>query len=279
MYAAKIPLGDRWEEHIMPSPFPGMDPYLESPELWPEFHDRLLVAIADALGPQLRPRYRVAIEKRVYQDAIADLQIGRPDGSVLLANPRASLGPSTGGPTLASPVMVRLPVPEEVRERFLEVREAGTGKVVTTLEVLSPSNKRSGQGRQVYEEKRLKILGSQTHLVEIDLIRGFRPLPWQGNVIPTAYRIIVSVAEQRPMAALYGFNLADSVPIFPVPLQAKDPPVAVDLQRLIHEVYDRASYDLAIDYSQDPTPALSPSDRSWADGLLTHQGLRKRSEI
>jgi hypothetical protein len=93
-------------------------------------------------------------------------KIGRSDGSV----PLASLGPLTESPTLASPVMVRLPVPGEVRERFLEVRETGTGEVVTTLEVLSTSNKRSSQGRQVYEEKRLKILGSQTHLVEIDLI-------------------------------------------------------------------------------------------------------------
>ena len=258
----------------MPSPFPGMNPYLESPELWPEFHDRLLVAIADALGPQLRPRYRVAIEKRVYQDAIADLQIGRPDGSVLLANPRASLVPSAASLALASPVMVRLPVPEEVRERFLEVREVGTGEVVTTLEVLSPSNKRSGKGRQVYEEKRLKILGSQTHLVEIDLIRGFRPLPWQGNVDPTTYRIIVSEADQRPMAALYGFHLADPVPTFPLPLQAEDPPVAVDLQRLIQELYDRASYDLAIDYRQDPTPALNAADTAWVHNLLAQQGLR-----
>ncbi|WP_035987570.1 DUF4058 family protein [Leptolyngbya sp. KIOST-1] len=191
----------------MPSPFPGMDPYLEQPGLWPEFHNRLLVAIADALGPQLRLKYRVAIEKRVYQYAAADLQIGRPDAAVFRALPKQNVTTQRHGQVLVEPVMVELPMPEEITERFLEIREVGTGEVITTLELISPSNKRSGKGRQLYEEKRLKVLGSQTHLIEVDLIRAFGPLPLRGAGVSSLYRILVSRVEQRPLAALYGFNL------------------------------------------------------------------------
>jgi hypothetical protein len=256
----------------MPSPFPGMDPYLEQPGLWPEFHNRLLVAIADQLGPQLRPKYRVAIEKRVYQDAAEDLQIGRPDAAVFRATTETNLASQRQGQVLVEPVMVELPMPEEVTERFLEIREVGTEAVVTTLELLSPSNKRSGKGRQLYEAKRLKVLGSQTHLIEIDLIRAFGPLPLRGAVATSLYRIVVSRVEQRPLAALYGFNLSDPIPSFPVPLQSEDPLIWVDLQDLVDGVYDRASYDLAIDYRQDLVPPLSAADAAWAREWLMSQG-------
>lgn len=258
----------------MPSPFPGMDPYLEQPGLWPEFHNRLLVAIADALGPELRPKYRVAIEKRVYQDAAADLQIGRPDAAVFRAASETNRLPQRQGQVLVEPVMVELPMPEEVTERFLEIREVGTEAVITTLEILSPSNKRAGKGRQLYEAKRLKVLGSQTHLVEIDLIRAFGSLPLRGAAATSLYRIVVSWVEQRPLAALYGFNLSEPIPSFPVPLQAEDPAIWIDLQDLVNGVYDRASYDLAIDYRQDPVPPLSLADAAWAREWLMSQGGR-----
>ncbi|PSN15009.1 hypothetical protein C7271_21235, partial [filamentous cyanobacterium CCP5] len=223
----------------MPSPFPGMDPYLEQPDLWPEFHNRLLVAIADRLGPQLRPKYRVAIEKRVYQDAEEGLQIGRPDATIFRAAPEATLLPQPTHLASVQPVMVELPMSEEVQERFLEIRELGSGEVITTLELISPSNKRLGsKGRQVYEEKRLKILSSQTHLVEIDLIRAYGALPLRSNTTSTLYRIVVSPAEQRPMAALYGFSLLNPMPSFPLPLQPDDSPIWVELQDLFNGVYD-----------------------------------------
>lgn len=251
-----------------------MDPYLEQPGLWPEFHNRLLVAIADALGPQLRPKYRVAIEKRVYQDAAEDLQIGRPDATVFRASSDATPVQLRQGQVLVEPVMVELPMPEEVTERFLEIREVGTEAVVTTLELLSPSNKRAGQGRQLYEAKRLKILGSQTHLIEIDLIRAFGPLPLRSAAATSLYRIVVSRVEQRPLAELYGFNLSNPMPSFPVPLQPGDPAIWVDLQDLVSGVYDRASYDLAIDYRQDPVPPLSAADAAWVQAVLVAKHLR-----
>jgi hypothetical protein len=214
----------------------------------------------------------VAIEKRVYQDAAEDLQIGRPDAAVFRATTETNLASQRQGQVLVEPVMVELPMPEEVTERFLEIREVGTEAVVTTLELLSPSNKRSGKGRQLYEAKRLKVLGSQTHLIEIDLIRAFGPLPLRGAVATSLYRIVVSRVEQRPLAALYGFNLSDPIPSFPVPLQSEDPLIWVDLQDLVDGVYDRASYDLAIDYRQDLVPPLSAADAAWAREWLMSQG-------
>jgi hypothetical protein len=173
-----------------------MDPYLENPDLWPEVHSRLLVAIADALGPKLRPKYRVAIEKRVYEDVTEGLVIGRPDAAILPTANREPLQPE-GNPAVAvveavgvkpitvEPITVELIMPELIQERYLEIREMGTGQVVTTLELLSPSNKRLGRGRQEYLQKRSKIFAGQTHLVEIDLIRGFQPLPLQGTYPPS----------------------------------------------------------------------------------------------
>ena len=111
---------------------------------------------------------------------------------------------------IAEPVMVEVPMPEEIQERYLEVRDVTTGEVVTTLELISPSNKRLGRGRSRYEEKRLMVLGSRTHLIEVDLIRAFNPLPIRGNMPFSLYRILISRADQRPLAALYPFNLPES---------------------------------------------------------------------
>ncbi|ASC70254.1 hypothetical protein XM38_011900 [Halomicronema hongdechloris C2206] len=256
----------------MPSPFPGMDPYLEHPDLWPEVHNRLLVAIADSLGPQLRPKYRVAIEKRVYEDIRDDLLVGRPDAAVF-EPPSQETSPALSQPsaTATAPITVELPMPEEIQERYLAIREVSTGIVVTILELISPSNKRLGRGRQQYEEKRLKILASQTHLVEIDLIRAFSPLPMRGPEQPSLYRILISCADQRPRADLYPFDLRSQIPAFPLPLQPQDPEIIVELQPLLAQLYDRASYDLAIDYSQDPVPPLTGEDVAWANKLLRNR--------
>jgi hypothetical protein len=257
-----------------------MNPYLENPAIWQEFHNRLIVAIADDLAPKLRPKYRAAVERRVYEDAGNDLTlIGRPDTTVFCAQSKlAPITPplitATGGTVIMEPVMVEVPMPEEIKERYLEIRDVLTSEVVTTLELISPSNKRPGKGRSLYEEKRLKILGSFTHLVEIDLIRAFTPLPFLGNVKPSLYRILISRAQQRPRAALYPFNLSTPIPVFSMPLKPEDPEPLVDLQALVHQVYDRAAYDLEIDYRQDPVPPLSDEDGVWLETVLNQQELR-----
>ncbi|MCL1473409.1 DUF4058 family protein [Argonema antarcticum] len=261
----------------MPSPFPGMNPYLENPQLWPAVHHRLIVAISDALVPQLLPKYLVDIEKRVYQiDGEDSLLVGIPDVTVQrfasqTTSPTSNVAVAA---TLTKPLQVTVPMPMEFREGYLEVREIATKEVVTVIEVLSPTNKRTGQGREIYDKKRQQVLASRTHLVEIDLLRGGQPMPVFGNNIEGSYRILVSRGNRRPRAELYVFNLPDEIPAFPLPLRTGDVEPVVDLQALIGGVYDRAGYDFVIDYSGEPVPPLSETDAAWTDGLLREKGLR-----
>jgi len=258
----------------MPSPFPGMDPYLEHPAIWPDVHQRLIVALADALGPQLRPRYRAAIEERVYvTDVEGPFFLGRLDVSVVEVGRTA--GPAMQAPVaLVEPRIVQVPLLDRIREGYLEVREAATGDVVTVVELLSPTNKHPGEGRRLYEEKRMQVLGTRTHLVEIDLLRGGEPMRMWGDGRDSHYRILVSRAERRPRAELYAFNLQDAIPPFPLPLRPGDEEPVVELGPLLHALYDRAGYDLAVDYTADPVPPLEGDDAAWADQLLCEKGLR-----
>jgi hypothetical protein len=170
--------------------------------------------------------------------------------------------------TLVQPVNVEIPLAEEVQERFLEIREVATGKVITTIELLSPNNKRPGEGRTAYLKKRQKILTTGTHLIEIDLLRGGEPLPIIGGFI-SDYRILISRSPQRPKAQLYAFNLRQEIPAFPIPLRQGETAPLLDLQPLLHRVYERARLELAINYNQPCTPKLSPEDEIWLQSLMS----------
>lgn len=254
----------------MPSPFPGMNPYLELPVLWAEFHSRLIVAISDALTPRLLPHYYLAVETRSYLDADQpDLLVGIP-GAVVLPRTASSTAPQPQPTaTQVRPLQVRLPMPIEVKERYLEVREVSTHAVITVIEILSPKNKRSGEGRTAYEKKRLRILGSASHLVEIDLLREHSPMAMLGVEQSTDYRIIVSRAESRPVADLYGFRLREPIPVFTLPLKAEGEGTEVSLQQILFEVYERGGYAFRLDYRQPvPPPSLSPADQAWVAEIL-----------
>ncbi|MBW4598588.1 MAG: DUF4058 family protein [Calothrix sp. FI2-JRJ7] len=259
----------------MPSPFPGMNPYLEAADLWSGLHGRLIVAIADILSPLLRPKYFVAVEERIYESAPNDrILVGIPDVSIQ----RQTTGTNTTNTTVATPTIqptnVTLPIIEEVKERYLEVKQVETKEVVTTIEILSSKNKRLDEERISYETKRQRVLSSNTHLVEIDLLRGGVPLPIMETTIKSHYRILVSRSERRPQADLYVFNIQNSIPSFLLPLRTGDVEPILDLQTILNELYDRASYDLVIDYHQEPIPGLSKTDFDWLDTLLRTQGLR-----
>ena len=150
-----------------------------------------------------------------------------------------------------------------MNEGYLEIREVATGRVVTSIEVLSPTNKRSGNGRDAYLSKRQRVLGSLTHLVEIDLLRSGRSMEILTEMPSSHYRILVSRSIDRPQAQLYGFNVQRSIPTVPIPLERGDEEPLLDLQRLWDEVYEQAGFDLTIDYSQAPIPALAKEDQLW----------------
>jgi hypothetical protein len=250
-----------------------MDPYLEHPTLWPGVHNGLIAALQLSLAPQLRPRYYVAIEERVYiTEPEQRVLVGRPDLAVV-GQPAAETALQLV-PSASSVLTVRVPLPDEVRETYLEVRETGTHYVLTVLELLSPTNKRAGRGRRIYEDKRMEVLVSRTHLVEIDLVRAGEPMPILGNGSASDYRLLVSRGECRPNATLYAFGVRQPIPAFSLPLKPDDQEPTVDIGRILHDLYDQASYDLRLDYTGDPEPPLPAAEAAWADQLLRQQGLR-----
>lgn len=259
----------------MPSPFPGMDPYLEHPAVWPDVHFELIHAIRATLAPKVAPRYYLAVEARTYiVTAEPRAFLGRPDVAVVrqLREPPAPFG---GAPAavLERPIAVELPVLDQVRERYLEIRDTATHEVITVIEILSPTNKRPGEDRRQYEQKRRQVLNALTNLVEIDLLRGWEPMP-MGPLPSSHYRILVSREWERPKAQLYPFNLNESIPEIPIPLRADDTEPTLALGDLLAQVYDQVRYDLRIDYAAEPEPPLEPSTAAWSNDLLQQAGRR-----
>ena len=208
----------------MPTPFPGMDPYLERAGMWEEVHTRLIVAMADALGPHMRPKYRVGVEQRTYLAVMTPDEyelVGKPDGLVVAPRHQAQSMPASGTAIGVTPHVAKLSMPEEITERYLVVREVVTGEVITIIKLLSPTNKLTREGRLQYERKRLQVLGSATHLIEIDLLCAGAPFPFRVRdpAARSDYRILVSRAQHRPQAEVYLFTLRDAIPAIPVPLQ------------------------------------------------------------
>ena len=181
----------------MPSPFPGMDPYLEG-YLWPDVHHRLATQISDQLMPLLRPRYVARIEIQVVPDETpeADIGIMYPDVEIVRARQSESALPSdstaTGALTARSqpitPAALSVPLLDiEVRLATVEIRDTAYNRLVTSIEILSPVNKRE-PGLSKYRDKRRQLHAADVHILEIDLLRrGQRPLT-HPRIPPSAYR-------------------------------------------------------------------------------------------
>ena len=261
----------------MPSPFPGMNPYLERAEVWQDFHDTFIPAVREALTAQLRPRYFVKIEEHLYihePPASERFPAGRPDLSVGAATPVPRAATDSGA--VAAPARVGLPAEfETVRIPYLEIRDRGNREVVTVLEMLSPTNKYAGADRDAYFDKTQKLLRTRTHFIELDLLRGGPRMPWRD---PPAcdYYALVSRHEDRtrddPEAHLWPVRLRDTLPTIPVPLRSGEPEAKLDLQAVLHRVYDAAGYDVFI-YGGPPEPRLRPDDDAWARRLLAAAGV------
>jgi hypothetical protein len=233
-----------------------------------------MTALRDDLAPRLRPRYFVGVEEQAVlaiQDD--DASATRPDVTVATTPPEAGQIRDTATAYIV-PAPITVLLPDTVRLVYLEVRTANGDRLVTAIELLSPFNKRPGTGRQAYERKRQRLLADGANFVEIDLLRGGLPMPIAAPIPRTDYRMLVSPASERPRATLYAFDVTQPVPPVPVPLLPGDEPPLVDLGALRHGLYDRAGYDLRIDYRSEPEPPLRADVRAWLDALLHEQGLR-----
>lgn len=258
----------------MPTPFvfPGMDPWLEHPSLWSDVHFRIIGAIARDLAERVAPRYYIAVETRSYVNMPVSVAVRYPDVGIVDSGRRepvlAGAAPAIAVPAIAEPVVVEVPTADPIVEHYLEIRDPRSGEVITAIEVLSPTNKTPGAGRDQYLVKRQEVLITHTNLVEIDLLRAGPPMPYEGDAQPSYYRILVRRGREGRRAYLYPFNLRQAIPVFPLPLQADDEEPILDLNPLLRQIYREARYDLRLDYNRPPVPALAAEDDEWARTLV-----------
>lgn len=254
----------------MPSPFPGMDPYLEQPTLWAEFHTLFLTTLFETLVPLLVPRYRVRLESRVLLESFDSDQSSQalPDLSVALGDLSKSPASPPAGAARAVPVLVPISVDEPDQQRYLEIYDRTGQQLVTVVEMLSASNKRPGPDREDYLAKRRSLLACAVHVVEIDLLRAGGRMPTAKPLPAADYYVLVLRADGRRMAEVYPIQIDESVPAVPVPLAGDDPDLVIDLQAVFTRTYDRARYDLTLDYHAEPAPRLSEARIAWADQVL-----------
>ncbi|MGL4553120.1 MAG: DUF4058 family protein, partial [Gemmataceae bacterium] len=242
------------------------------PSLWPDFHMALLVVIRMALNPILPSRYAAYLDRHVYlEDTDEDRNWGgAPD--LYLADKGGEGGAAAAVLTAPASATVILPAVRRLGNRYLRIIDRNSRRIVTLIELLSPSNKSGGRDGDAYLAKRDDFFATGTNLVEIDLLRGGRrppPAPVQD------YRILVSRAADFPRVAVWDIGLREPLPVIPVPLHPEDGAVALALQRCIDQTYDGAPYAHDLDYSVPPDPPLRDADAAWASALLssrTRQG-------
>jgi len=251
-----------------------MDPYLEG-SLWMSVHTQLCAEIARQLAPRLRPKYLALTTERfvtILPESVAvSTRSIYPDVGVLESERGGKVG---GGPAISTaPLRLATVMPERVPHVTVEIRDVAERRLVSSIEVLSPVNKR-GEGREEYLAKRRRLLLSTAHLMEIDLLREGIRVPMQDPLPPFPYFVFLSRAEDRPFTQVWPVPLDGRLPTVPVPLLPGDPDVPLDVQQGFTNVYDGLGYDLAVDYSKPPQAPLVERDAAWADDLLRRQGKR-----
>ncbi len=264
----------------MKSPFPGMDPYIETSGLWGDFHTKLIGDLERGLAALLPERYFVRTGVRSY--IVLAGEEGKeahpflPDAGILspgVAPIAASGGTATAVAeprTSSTPVEMLAFVDERFRENFIEIFEAGPEEhLVTCIEILSPSNKRpNSEGWDLYLRKRQALLLGAANFVEIDLLRGGRRMPMLTPWPDSPYYVLLCRRRRAPYCTVWPAGFRDSLPSIHVPLDDPDPDILLDLQPMVEAIYARSRYARSIDYSKPLTPPLSPEEATWMAGLL-----------
>jgi hypothetical protein len=243
-----------------------MDPYLEG-YLWADVHNALASKIRQMLVPKLRPRYTARLEIYLVEDNHPEAEVGilYPDVEILLVRNAATPIVTSGGTALATtPATLTLPLIEPVAIRIptIAIRDAANNSLVTSIEILSPINKRE-PGLTQYRQKRQRLYQAEVHLIELDFLRrGTRP--FDHPRLPTAPYFVTLTRVRSAAVDLWPIALSQALPIIPIPLKGDDLDVALDLGAALMEIYDEAGYDLSIDYTQSPPPpALTAADEGW----------------
>ncbi len=250
----------------MPSPFPGMNPYLEDTDIWPDFHTTLFVEIRAELNRRLPAGYMARLDRYVWveepEDSSASL-LGKPDAFVTeeFESQSATAEPET---TITACVRLVRPAVKHAGNRFLKVIDAKNRRVVTVIEVLSPSNKARGGDRDAYLAKRDEYLGLDINLVEIDLLRkGKRPTWGDPPPEPADYSVLVFRASEFPAAAYWAISVRDRLPVVAIPLNPESASVALPLQDCFNRAFAAGRYEVEFDYGFPPDPPFGDGDADW----------------
>ncbi len=258
----------------MPSPFPGMDPFIES-RAWKGFHSRFLGNLSDQLVAQLRPRYVVQFEEYVFlaRDENQPDRWMEPDLAVIEELSDSSLPARSAATATLAPFMHTVALPRQRRQKYLTIRDTELRNVVTVLELLSPANKTPGDGWGEYLVKRSNVFNTPANLVEIDLLRGGKRPLTREPLEPGDYYVFVFRHPRLPHVEVYAWTLRERLPVIPVPLAGDDPDAVLDLQAAFSTTYDRAGYDYALNYRRAVEPPLDEATAEWVRSLLSEKKL------
>ena len=248
----------------MRCPFPGMDPYLEDPAIWPDFHARMVNALCDTLLDRLPPGYDARIDERV--------RLVIPEGPARTRFPDVGITRRSDAPLASAPAPsptalmepVELPEAEPVRTYYVRVVHGPERDLVTTIELLSPANK-SGVGLAEYEERRAELIRAGVHVVELNLLVGGDRPALQSDWPAGDYYAMVIRSGRKPAAGVTAWSVRSPLPTVPVPLRAPDPDVPLDVQEALEQVYSDGRYMRRVRYDEPCQPPLSPVDQQWAN--------------
>jgi hypothetical protein len=273
----------RRRDFAMKSPFPGMDPFIEASDLWGDFHNHMIEQIYEVIVVLLPPGYLARSGKRSYIVLAEENGKGEhnffPDVSVTA--PRAS-GKKKQAPAPVAetgPVELRAFIEEDFDEKFLDIIELEPERrLVTSIEVLSPSNKRRrSPGWKKYLRKRQAMLRGKANLVEIDLLRAGNRMPMLDPWPVSPYTLLVAREERAPRCRVWPAFFDRPLPEIPVPLSRPDPDLTLALQPLVEAIYERGRYRESIDYSRPLVPPLSAEQAAWLERQLRNGGPAAKS--
>jgi hypothetical protein len=253
----------------MPSPFPGIDPYIESQGYWPDFHPAFALYCRDALNDSLPEHYEARLGEQLRLVEIGE-QVSRnvlPD-VVVQASGRRQSSETEGSVATLAPVTIDLPADEveEVRDVWIEIRRRPERNLVTAIEILSPTNK-AGSGYWEYRSKRRNLIRQRVHLVELDFLVGGYRLEMEQDLPSADFYVFLSRANRRPKCDVYAWSIRHPLPKIPIPLLEPDPDILLDVPALFTLAYDRGRYARSLDYTKPLDLPLAPNDRAWAENL------------
>jgi hypothetical protein len=249
-----------------------MDPYVEDPFFWPDFHGSVIAAMRGHLNTRLPERYVASSDRHVWleePDGEPGPLLGEPDGLVAVRSEGEGNGTAAGAATLSAPLTVAIPAGSPLGNRYLRIVDRHQRRVVTVIELLSPSNKTAGANGEAYRFKRSEYLAGGVNLVEIDLLReGERPPLGDPPTALSDYYILACQASDPDRAGVWTFSVRDAIPPVPVPLDPGVPIVWMDLRACTDRAYDEGRYGSELDYALPPVPPLRDPDAAWAKELL-----------